>query len=190
MALAAGWSCDLRTSPRHFLKKLRFVLMRRCVAVFREELNQILGPSNMKMIEKQIGCLSLPSTSFLLNTLLPFMCRCFNCFPDLVSRHFVSQMPTMKTHAVRLIEHMSPSQQRNLRILFDIPANALTRSVSSKNTITFFFDLDSTDFGCRAQVLRFPSLPHWLLVAAAFVQDAHGAQASKIRLRLYTDLLD
>ena len=64
MALAAGWSCDLRTSPRHILKKLLCVLMRRCVAVFREELNQILGPSNMKMIEKQIGCLSLPSTSF------------------------------------------------------------------------------------------------------------------------------
>jgi hypothetical protein len=80
------------------------------------------------------GSADMKSQHFLLNTLLPFMCHCFNCFPDLVSRHFVSQMPTMKTHAVRLIEHMSPSQQRNLRFLFDIPANALTRSVSSKNT--------------------------------------------------------
>jgi hypothetical protein len=74
----------------------------------------------------------MKSQPFLLNTLLPFMSHCFNCFPDLVSRHFGSQISSMKIHAVRLIEHMSLSQQRNFRILFDIPANALTRSASSK----------------------------------------------------------
>jgi hypothetical protein len=70
---------------------------------------------------------------FLLNTLLPFLCHCFNNFPEFVSQHFGSQLSTIKAHAVRIIETVSSSQQRNLRILFDIPAHALTRSTSFKN---------------------------------------------------------
>ena len=58
----AGAGLVLRLANVASIFRLLFVLMRRCVAVFREELNQILGPSNMKMIEKQIGCVSLPST--------------------------------------------------------------------------------------------------------------------------------
>lgn len=70
--------------------------------------------------------------TFLLHVLLPFVCHCFNHEPDLVKMHFGSQLSTMKAHAVRLIEHMSLTQQRNIRILFDIPTHALTRSASSK----------------------------------------------------------
>jgi hypothetical protein len=79
------------------------------------------------------GAADTQSQSFLLNTLLPFLCHCFNIFPEFVKQLFGSQLTTIKAHALRLIDTVSSTQQRNLRILFDIPAHALTRSTSFKN---------------------------------------------------------
>ncbi len=128
----------------------------------------------------------IQSQNFLLNTILPFMCHCLNYFPDVVNQHFGSQFSAMKAHAIQLIEHMSTTQQRNVRILFDIPAHALTRSNSSKN-IPSVEQLDhATNANCFPSVLY----SDVLMQTIAYMLHLKGIRNRDKSLKAYSSTRD